>query len=58
MSFTNYKTLSQVLQTFHLSYQEQNFIELKPFEISDYLRTELQFNRTDNDSDSFFIQNI
>ncbi|NJO16960.1 MAG: hypothetical protein HC877_14835 [Thioploca sp.] len=44
MSFTCYKTLSQVLQTFHISYQEQNFIQIKPFEISDYLRAELQFN--------------
>ena len=47
MSFTCYKTLSQVLQTFHISYQEQNFIQLKPFEISDYLRAELQFNLTE-----------
>ena len=44
MSFISYKTLSQVLQTFHISYQEQNFIQLKPFEIGDYLRAELQFN--------------
>ena len=44
MSFISYKTLSQVLQTFHISYQEQNFIQLKSFEISDYLRAELQFN--------------
>lgn len=47
MSFTNYKTLSQVVQTFHLSYQEQNFIQLKPYEISDYLRDELKFNLTE-----------
>lgn len=47
MPFTSYKTLSQVLQAFHLTYQEQNFIQLKPFEISDYLRTELQFNLTE-----------
>ncbi len=47
MSFTCYKTLSQVLQTFHISYEEQNFIQIKPFEISDYLRAELQFNLTE-----------
>ncbi len=47
MSFTSYKTLSQVLQTFHLTYQEQNFIQPKSFEISDYLRAELQFNLTE-----------
>jgi len=47
MSFTNYKTLSQVLQTFHISYQEQNFIQLNFFEINDYLRAELQFNLTE-----------
>jgi len=35
------------LQTFHLTYQEQNFIQPKSFEISDYLRAELQFNLTE-----------
>jgi hypothetical protein len=47
MPFTSYKTLSQVLQMFHLTYQEQNFIQLKLFEIGNYLRTELQFNLTE-----------
>ncbi|OQW92794.1 MAG: hypothetical protein BWK78_00475 [Thiotrichaceae bacterium IS1] len=47
MSFTSYKTLSQVVQTFHLSYQEQNFVRPELFEISDYLRAELQFNRAE-----------
>ncbi len=47
MSFTHYKTLSQVVQTFHLSYQEQNFIQPKRFEMGDYLRAELQFNLTE-----------
>jgi hypothetical protein len=44
MSFTNYKTLSQVVQEFQLSYQEQNFVEPITFEINDYIRAELQFN--------------
>lgn len=47
MSFTRYNTLSQVLRTFHLSYREQNFIQLQPFEISSYFREELQFNLTE-----------
>jgi len=47
MSFTSYKTLGKVLQTFHLTYQEQNFIQPQSFEISDYLRAELQFNLTE-----------
>jgi hypothetical protein len=47
MSFPSYKTLGQVLQTFHISYQEQNFIQLNSFEINDYLRAELQFNLTE-----------
>jgi hypothetical protein len=47
MSFTSYKTLSQVLQTFQISYQELNFIQPQPFEISEYLRAELQFNLTE-----------
>jgi hypothetical protein len=44
MSFTNYKTLSQVVQQFQLSYQEENFIQPITFEINDYIRAELQFN--------------
>jgi hypothetical protein len=44
MSFTNYKTLSQVAQEFQLSYQEQNFVEPITFKINDYIRAELQFN--------------
>lgn len=47
MSFTNYKTLSQVMQAFQLSYQEQHFIQPITFEISNYLRTELAFNLTE-----------
>jgi len=44
MSFTSYKTLSQVVQEFQLSYQEENFIQPIAFEINDYIRGELQFN--------------
>jgi hypothetical protein len=44
MSFTSYKTLSQVVQEFQLSYQEQSFVQPIAFEINDYIRGELQFN--------------
>ena len=44
MLFTSYKTLSQVVQEFQLSYQEENFIQPIAFEINDYIRGELQFN--------------
>jgi hypothetical protein len=44
MSFTSYKTLSQVVQKFQLSYQEENFIQPIAFKINDYIRAELQFN--------------
>jgi len=44
MSFISYKTLSQVVQEFQLSYQEENFIQPIAFEINDYIRGELQFN--------------
>lgn len=44
MPFTTYKTLSQVVQEFQLSYQEQNFVEPIAFKINDYIRAELQFN--------------
>jgi len=44
MSFTSYKMLSQVVQEFQLSYQEENFIQPIAFEINDYIRGELQFN--------------
>ncbi|EIJ43120.1 hypothetical protein BegalDRAFT_2266 [Beggiatoa alba B18LD] len=47
MSFTSYKTLSQVVQSFHLSYQETNFIEPQVFTVNDYLRAELTFNLTE-----------
>jgi len=44
MSFTQYKTLSQVIQQFNLSYQEHDFIEPKALQVSQYLKEELRFN--------------
>lgn len=47
MPFTNYKSLSQVIQTFQLSYKEENFIQPVDFKINSYARSELQFNLTE-----------
>jgi hypothetical protein len=47
MPFTNYKTLSEVVQTFQLSYHEQNFIQPQPIIIEDHFYQELKFNLTE-----------
>jgi hypothetical protein len=47
MPFTNYKTLSEVVQTFQLSYHEQNFIQPQPIIIEDRFYQELKFNLTE-----------
>lgn len=47
MPFTNYKTLSEVVQAFQLSYHEQNFIQPQPIIIEDRFYQELKFNLTE-----------
>lgn len=43
MSFSKYKSISDVLQAFQIFYTEDNFIAPVPFEISDYFREDLAF---------------
>lgn len=41
MSFSNYKTIGEVLKEFIITYREDNFIEEVSFNISDYFKQDL-----------------
>ncbi|MEB3181613.1 MAG: hypothetical protein VKL59_21650 [Nostocaceae cyanobacterium] len=42
MSFSNYKTIGEVLKEFKVIYTESNFIGEVEFNVSDYFREDLQ----------------
>ncbi|MGD1703861.1 hypothetical protein [Dapis sp. BLCC M229] len=42
MAFSNFKTISEVLKTFQVTYTEYNFIREITFAISDYFREDLE----------------
>ena len=44
MSFSDYKTISQVQTEYQIRYEEVNFIEKKPINISQYFLDEIEFN--------------
>jgi hypothetical protein len=43
MAFSSYKTISEVLKEFQVTYTESNFMGEAAFEISDYFRDDLEF---------------
>ncbi len=43
MAFSSYKTISEVLKEFQVTYTELNFMGLAEFEIPDYFRDDLEF---------------
>ncbi len=47
MAFSNYKTISEVLKAFQVTYTETNFIEEIQFEISNYFREDLELMMRD-----------
>jgi len=47
MSFSNYKTIGEVLKEFVITYNEENFIQEIPFPISDYFKQDLEIVMTD-----------
>jgi hypothetical protein len=47
MPYNTYKNVSSVLKKFQIAYQEENFIQETPLELSDYFRKELDFTRTE-----------
>ena len=52
MSFSNYKTIGEVLKEFLITYLEENFIEEISFDISDYFRQDLEMVIRDGVVDS------
>lgn len=42
MAFSNFKTVSEVLKEYQVTYNEANFITEAPFDISDYFREDLE----------------
>jgi len=44
MPFTSYKTIEDVLKEFHITYLEDDYLIPRPFPISDYLLSELDFS--------------
>ncbi|KAF3890568.1 MULTISPECIES: hypothetical protein [Nostocales] len=57
MAFSNYKTLSEVLVEFQVTYTESNFLGETEFNISDYFREDLQIMMRDGvvDNSEFAI---
>ena len=47
MSFSQFKSLSQTLQEFQITYTETDFVQDMPFDISDYFRSDLQLTLED-----------
>ena len=47
MSFREFKSLSQTLQEFQVTYTENDFVQDIPFSISEYFRPELQLTMDD-----------
>ncbi|HEY9804242.1 MAG TPA: hypothetical protein V6D25_28180 [Leptolyngbyaceae cyanobacterium] len=47
MAFSNYKTISEVLKAFQVTYTEANFIEEIQFDISNYFREDLELMMRD-----------
>ena len=47
MSFSNFKSIANVLKEFQVHYHEENFIELLTFEVSNYFREDLDIMMRD-----------
>ena len=47
MSFREFKSLSQTLQEFQVTYTENDFVQDIPFSISEYFRADLQLTIDD-----------
>ncbi|MGB0560272.1 MAG: hypothetical protein ACPGVO_00515 [Spirulinaceae cyanobacterium] len=45
--FTTYKAIADVIQEFGILYTDADFIQPTAFTISDYVRAELEFSRTE-----------
>ncbi|MBD2500139.1 hypothetical protein [Anabaena azotica] len=61
MAFSNYKTISEVLKAFQVTYTEANFIVEVPFEISHYFREDLELMMRDavvDNSEVAICQNL
>jgi hypothetical protein len=43
MAFSSYKTISEVLKEFQVTYSELNFMGSAEFKIADYFRDDLEF---------------
>lgn len=52
MSFSPFKSLSETLKEFQITYVEERFIQEVPFDVSDYFRQDLQFMMEDGVVDS------
>lgn len=44
MPFNSYKTIEDVLKEFNITYLEDDYLSSRPFSISDYLLSELDFS--------------
>lgn len=44
MAFSDYKTISQIQKEFGIKYQEENFIQIQPFEASQAFLEDVKFN--------------
>lgn len=44
MAFSDYKTISQIQKEFGIKYQEENFIQIQPFEASQAFLEDIKFN--------------
>ena len=47
MSFSSFKSLSETLKEFQITYAEERFVQEVPFDVSDYFRQDLQLMMED-----------